>query len=161
MKSNTHLTILGIAVLAALTAGPLLAQTDYGPPEGRPGFGKRGGPRTLLRFAEQLELTAEQQDEIGVLEESLREAVQPLREKARERIQELHQGSDAPRARGAFRDDPELQSIRSEMHALRQAFKEEVGEILTEEQKQELRELIREGRQCAGRGGRGRGGARL
>jgi len=160
MRKTTIIVLAGLAGLALLAAAAAADCPGPGPRAGmgRPGAGKR---MNVLDQAQELGLTAEQQEAIRALQQETAGKIEPLREQVRARVQELRQESGAPAGppaeRPVFRDDPKLQELRAQIHDIMTAHKDRVKEILTDEQEAKLREMLsqrREERRGGWHGGR-------
>lgn len=149
------LSVLSAAITLAL-AGPALAQaaqpgTTAGPRMGRHGFGAG------------LNLTEEQRSQIQTILQGQREAFGPQRKSLGELEQQLRAEtfSDNPDPAKIQALQTEIASTQAALLASRVALQQQIGKVLTPEQRQKLRESRGQfGRFGGGhgrRGGRGHG----
>ena len=148
-RSNIRITTVAALTLAATTA--LAAQALEGQRRGNAGIGARtaagSAVEQVMRGADALELTEQQQDQL----EALR--VEVLEERTAQSTTLMTLASEV---RAGIREPA---SMREELATLREAgaatrgnLRDRLGEILTDDQQQELRQLTR---RAAWRGSRG------
>jgi len=153
-----------VAAAALVAAGVSFAQT---PPPGPPGpaFGRQGGGSPFGQMGRMgmfrgLDLTQEQRDQLRALAEARRQQDEPARQRLRELNQTLQNElfADAP-------DQDKIRQLKIDLNLAQQqaletriAEQRNVAQILTPEQRQQVRDAREQGR----RGPRGRrgGGAR-
>ncbi len=129
------LLMLGVGVSATLAQG-------FGP-----GRGGKGGPpdpeRMMQRMSEKLDLSAQQQDQLGALFEANREGVQAGRDEMRSARETLKETVAAETLNeSAIRQAAAVVAALQTEHALsRAAFLQQVREILSAEQFAEFQEL--------------------
>ncbi|HYO12179.1 MAG TPA: Spy/CpxP family protein refolding chaperone [Thermoanaerobaculia bacterium] len=139
MRSKQFGIIL-LAALAVLTSTVVLAQ--QGPMFFKKVHG-RGGEGMAEVMAERLALNEEQRASLKTFVEQLHAEIEPLREQVRtlheENRKELESGS--PNATAIGEREIAAHAIRQKMRAAHDAFKERLGTILDEEQKEKLGEM--------------------
>lgn len=139
-RSNIRITTVAALTLAATTA--LAAQALEGQRRGNAGIGARtamgSAVEEIMRRADALELTEQQQDQL----EALRVEVLEERTAQSARLMTL-----ASEVRAGIREPA---SMREELATLREAgtatrgnLRDRLGEILTDDQREELRQLTR------------------
>lgn len=164
MKSRTLLATLVVGgALATAAALPLTATAfDGGSGAVRAHRGHGAGAR-ILRMADELGLSDAQKAEVQGILESARPAAQALRQDMRGTLRALDQAITS----GADNDTIaelaiEAHGLRAEGRELKKEVRQQIGAVLTPEQKAELKEMrqARRGERGGkgGHGGRGGGG---
>jgi Spy/CpxP family protein refolding chaperone len=103
----------------------------------RGGGGGRRGPGAMMRLMKQLNLSDAQQQQIHAIHERLQANVKPQREEMR-RLRESSQGQ--PSADTVAR----IEALHTEMGRAMRATHEEILAVLTQEQRTQLEQLVRE-----------------
>jgi Spy/CpxP family protein refolding chaperone len=99
------------------------------------GMGKRGGG--IMRVMGQLNLTDAQQQQLRAIEERFKASTKTQREELRR----LHEGSQGQLSADA---EARLQALRAEMGEARRGIHQEMLNVLTQEQRTQLEQLMRE-----------------
>ncbi len=131
--------VLGLGTTATLAQG-------FGPGPGRGHGGKEGPPnaeRMMERMTEKLDLSAQQQDQLGALLEANRENMQAGRDDMRSARETLKDAVAAENLdESAIRQASAVVASLQTEHALnRAAFLQQIREILSPEQMAEFQEL--------------------
>lgn len=135
LKQTLTATGLGIALLGAAAA-------FAGPGPGGPHEGDPHGGRMLAKMTEELELTAEQQATIKAIYATNREQGAADRERLRELHEQLRASEGDFDAGSAQQAADELGEITSRMAYQRASAQHQVREVLTDEQRAELDEMM-------------------
>jgi hypothetical protein len=159
---------IGTAMAAlAVMAAPLAAQGGRGPAEGRmmrgPAAMMRNPVEVVLEHRADLELTAEQVRTLEALRDRVEEENAPRVERLREAFGDTDPRELSAEERDALRARMrELAPVRDEVRATNRAAMDQVHELLTDEQRGELRQFMRRrmGPRGEGRGMQHRGGRR-
>ncbi len=114
----------------------------------RPGMGKRG-PGGVLRLIGQLNLTDAQRQQLRAIDERFESSIKSQREEMR-RLYESSQGS------WSADTEARMQALRGEMGQAMRGMRQEMLNILTEEQRTQLEQLVKE-RKARHQERRGRG----
>ena len=134
-----QLTALGLAALLIIGTGSVLA---FGGPKGHHACERdawRGPLQDLTRLDS---LTADQKGQLREIRQSAREALRDLRDEMRDNRKELHE---------AMTDSADLEAIRAlagkqgeqvaRMIVLRAEIREKIAHVLSEDQREQLRDL--------------------
>ena len=141
MKStNKRIAIIGLSVLLISSAGTALA---FGGPKGPHGGCDRGQGRSPMAALSQLDdLTGEQKQELKVIRSSARDAMRDLKDEMQDNRRDL---------RDAMQENADLKTVRAlaekqgdqvaRMIVLRAEIRNQVNQVLTEEQREALADL--------------------
>jgi Spy/CpxP family protein refolding chaperone len=176
VKMKKLYVVIGLLALVAfatvgLAVGPGAGPVGVGPGWAVDGSGPQGGPGAGFHsgrgsWAADLNLTKEQQDQLGALRKRLWEEVKPLREQVYQKKQEMRDLYTSP---AADADDATIVAKQKELNGLQQQmqdkmvqFRLEQRKVFTPEQLNKLKEMPygHGSGACGGHGkgwGRGRG----
>ncbi len=139
-RSNIRITTVAALTLAATTA--LAAQALEGQRRGNAGIGARtatgSAVEQVMRRADALELTEQQQDQLETLRVEVLEERTARSATLMTLASEVRAGIREP---ASMRE--ELATLREAGTATRGNLRDRLGEILTDEQREELRQLTR------------------
>jgi predicted nucleotidyltransferase len=124
--------VTGLAILLVLGLMTQAQEREQRRPEGP----------TLLPpgILARLDLTAEQKEKITKLEKEFQEKIAPAKKKLDEAMEQARQNQDRQKAQEA------QEAFRKEVTPIHAAFGEQVGQLLTEEQRRRVDELSRQQR---------------
>jgi protein CpxP len=129
---------------------PLLAQNQT---QNRK-FSSRGGPDRLM---EQLNLSAEQKEEMQVIRQKYQDKTKPLQEQLRAKMEELRQMMDSNASKDSLRAKHEqIVNLRNQLVNIRFEEMLENRDILTQAQRQQFAQLMQQ-RRAKFRAGKGLG----
>lgn len=133
------LAAIGLATLLIAGAGTALA---FGGPKGHHGCDRDGGHSPLTALTRLDDLTDEQKNQLRVIRKSARDAMRDLRDEMRDNREDLHE---------AMVDSADLEAIRAlagrqgeqvaRMIVLRAEIREKIAHVLSEDQREQLRDL--------------------
>ncbi len=147
MRKTRGVLGLMVAVAVGASASPLLAQRGPGPRgQGGPNMGR--SVDVVLEHQEALGLTEQQISQLQQLKADVETDVAPLAEEMQALRAQIRDGT-IDRTEG-FR---QMEALRGEMITAAAPLRGRVQEILTVEQHNELRALMRQGRRGPGRAG--------
>jgi len=129
--------LLGLVSLCVM--GALALADDREQPRKRPSEERRPpeGPVLLPPgILERLDLSAEQKEKIAKLDKEFQEKVEPAKKKLDEALEQARQNQNRQKAKDAE------EAFRKEVGELHKAIGEKVGQVLTEEQRQRVGELM-------------------
>ena len=136
MKKNKLMTMTAVAV--ALTTTMAFAGPHEG---GRGGKHGRHGGELGARFAEKLNLTDAQKEQIRAFTQSFRQDNQAFFEAHRDTMKQLREAKQAGDQARVDALKPTLQSQRTELKQRREALKQQILAILTPEQRAQYEAL--------------------
>ncbi|USR90642.1 Spy/CpxP family protein refolding chaperone [Phormidium yuhuli AB48] len=155
------LGLLGFLVLGTVTTSYANAE-DLRPREIQ--MSQRGpGERGQMRWMERLDLTSDQMNSIQAIRDRYQPQLETLRERMKQQRDTMHtvMGSNAS-SEDIRQQRQQMMQLRDEMSELRFNSMMEIREVLTEEQRAQVREWMEERRgqrgERGGQGGEGRRG---
>ncbi len=149
MRELSRKILVGALVAGSLATGAVCAGAPAVAGEGyqgahAKGYGRHGNPQAHMeRMAERLNLTAEQRTAMREIFDRTRPQMGELRDKLadnRQQLRTLGQGTTVDEAQVRRLADAQGQ-LMAEMIVLRTKMRSEINAILTEEQRQQLKEL--------------------
>ena len=134
MKKNKLITITAAALALTTTMA-------FAGPHGRGGKHGRHGGEFSARFAEKLNLSDAQKEQVRAFTQSFRESNKALFETHRDAMKQLREAKQAGDQARVDALKPTLQSQRTEMKQRREALKQQIIAILTPEQRAQYEAL--------------------
>lgn len=138
LPTSSRLIAAGLLAFVAASSPALSCEGEGHGPRGM--RGKAGAGERAEALARRLDLSAEQKAAFDEITAETRTALEPLHQQLRERVRALR-ASDRDLGREDLREDPQIQSLRQQIHTIRSEQRSRLEEILTAEQVETLDQL--------------------